>query len=244
MRLLGSLRTDVLKYRKRNTISVYGSVPGLHVARYRSGLAERSTYQTGQLGTSSDQYDPWSPRYDNGSMEYQPVDPWFEGMHVQRTPQIRWSGQPRRMEPVLSVSDLASDDLSEQWVEELQIGDGIPEDIDPHASLDTPEVTGEVTGYMQPDPLAEAADVPRDDLQQLVERLVGELSGAGPIGVVDGLEGQLNSAMPVPEYDELFAPMQHMYDEQLEMMLDPYAAPPGMMPPGLGPMGPMSGPGM
>lgn len=258
---------DLNLYRRSKRLSLDGSVPGLQYSRMRGG----KHYATAPVSfgfSGQDFYDPVHAAYEYPDPDYDPAPAWFEGMHIPRTPFIRFPMQREHHrqfnQPVQYEDSLLTPEMTQQLFDESQ-QQGL--EAPPHEQAQF-SLEQAIAQPAMAEPMMEAGAMAGQEMnedQLALEQRVQEMApmptpAPEPMAAAmeyggaemtpelfqqameQALEQQMPDSMPDPHQR-----MQELYDEQREMMMHPYMVPNPMMPgpgmmPGMGPMGPMPGP--
>lgn len=295
-----ALREQLFRYVKRKNLRLDGSVPGAQSARYRPGLRYAlpplpSGYGSSYSSGAPDFYTVSSAAHQLPGMHYRPPMPWFIGMPVGTTPQLRTGPGPGAFAGPLMPDGLGGDDslvelvenplevdvptLFEQPMADQVGGPDIPRHVlgevlllgaeEPGGAIRfTSDVPADPDEMGAPDPMAdhpwygqtemsqemfEEAMAAVDEFGGMPEAMENQTAGVAEFG--PGLEGMLHeaaglmaaqadpSAMYGAEMTDPYADQRAMYDDQMQMLMDPWMMPGPMGPgAGFGPMGPMPDP--
>lgn len=85
MTMLPPLKAELFKYRKRKQLSTDGSIAGIYLNTFLSGLRDaipgpQQNKTSGPNANHFELYDPIRPRYEWSEPDYQPPPSWFDGV--------------------------------------------------------------------------------------------------------------------------------------------------------------------
>lgn len=245
MALYGPLKSDLSRYRRRKKLSTDGSIQGAYISK--TAHAEKSPVWNFNIDLPhrTHEYDPAHAAYDQSGTEYDPPQPWFEGMHVRPTGQIRFDpvlvplDDPEK--PLTYSQMLKLQELIERMAEER--GDPVPSPIEECLAASTQAVQS--SSQSEPDSgfqgvleIIQAQEAVIQDAPEaaLPEQIIEEPSMQGLEQIVEQEFSQMGAVMqPPPEQmvEDPFEQQMRMYNQQMQQMLAPF-----MMQGGFGPQPP------
>lgn len=238
MGMMGPLKSEISRYRRRKQHSLDGSVAGMpsyHGTSSSNGMAADA--HVGQAPAHFDLYDPFGPMYDWAQPDYRPPEPWFVGLHVPSPSPERIAGSEQvqvvlpdavrqQIEINRAVTSFKDDDAHEilfdksLWGREPSGekhewfgGDQVPQDM-----VDTAfrAIAPEEVEPPAPEPVME-------------HDLLSAMASPDPLQLGQGLEALVQEEMlqqnPNDLQDTPFAQEQLMYEEEMKQLLDPFAMP-------------------
>jgi len=244
MNSMRTLRNEMLKYRKRKTISLHGMVAGIEFHRSR---AEYVTGDIGSCGSPSidyvrppaQSYEPHPGFADWGEPEYDAHHPG--GVFHHNTPGLRLDLPPLPERPS-AVPDYEAlpmtPELLERALEEIASQpevEPVPleQDVMANEVLHTPDTLDSMLAQPMGDPIQEIEAAIDDQMQQATPYVLHD-------DYLQVYEDQMQQMMdsywgPGPPMQDPSDPQQQVYDEQMQQMQQMMG--PFLMP-GMGP-GPM-----
>lgn len=265
MTLRGPLKAELFKYRKRKQISLDG-IAGVPQLPSGSDKPVMGYIPPGSASESFLPYDPASARYEDVHPSYDPPPSWFDDLHIAPPPDIRMDAFPEPMpteKPLTYERSLAAQNILQEFLRERDID--LYDTDAANASADEtsvePDAAETIDDPASPEPMYDESVAPEEmdgfsPLEQMVENeFEGNVPDPAPQGFLPEADlapdlGQLtqqafDQAMqpqqPAGEFEDPFLRMQMTYDQQMQMLLAPFALP-GPFGPMPGPFGPMPGP--
>ena len=265
MTLRGPLKAELFKYRKRKQISLDG-IAGMPHSSPGSDKPVMGYIPPGTAPESFAQYDPTSACYEDVHPTYDPPQSWFDDLHIAPPPDIRMDPFPEHLPPERPLTyerSVAAHELLQQILQErgIDLYEADVAGLLPDEAPAEPDAADTMDDPTSSEPTLDEIAVPEemDGFSPLEQMVLNECEGNIPDATPQAFSpeaalgpdlGQLtqqafDQAMQVQqpgnEFEDPFLKMQMAYDQQMQMLLTPFALP-GPFGPMPGPFGPMPGP--
>lgn len=226
-----ALRAQLSQYRKRKNIPLGGAIPGPR-PQYHDSAHDAATFyaRPGNQGhvPSGSIYDA-PAEYQWQGPEYELPPSWFEPHPPASKSEDRLPhGDPLELTPHPPINEPDASSIEDIWSRFIDSpNDAVASETNTYDS--DHELTQEMFDQAMEETIASAHGM--ETLDQLVESFLPQ--EAVPGQTLDSLEAAVEEEMPQDLEEELFNQMyadhwhahQHMYDEQMKMLMNPFGMP-------------------
>jgi hypothetical protein len=231
MAMFGLLKAELSKYRKRKTISMNGSIAGVHAP---AGSSQQPQFPI-DLPHQTPVYDPTHAAYDLSGPEYVLPQAWFEGISGKTMDQIRLDAieleRPQR-EEVRYDDNLITPELLDMALAEIA-GRFAPETID--KTVADPSAIEEISAVAE---ASELSSPQQTELADVSQGALSEMPMQENIQTLDQIVEQEFSQLEAAMQQAFEQPMEDpyeqqmlLYEQQMQQMLNPFLMQGGFGPP-------------